>query len=544
MTTLLRLLRLIIPFRRGIALTIVLNVATIGANVGLIAMAAYLIARAALVSSVADLALATASVRLFALSRAALRYAERTTSHTITFRILARLRTWFYTAIEPLAPARLQHYHSGDLFARIGADIETLQEFYVRAVAPPIAAALVMALASVLLGFFSLAAGVALLVFLLLTGGVLPLITRWLSRQPATTLVAARAALASALADGIDGDADLLAFGQAERHLQRIATLTDTLHHAQQRMALIRGLGLALGALLTGMASLTILGLAIPLVRSGQLPGDLLALLPLTAIASFEAVQPLALAIQHLEQGQAAAERLFELIDATPAVQAPSDPAPLPARYDLEVHDLRFQYTSDRPAVFDGLTFSVPSGGQLAIVGPSGAGKTTLTQLLVRFRDYQAGSIRIGGQALEQLDPEAVRTLFSVVDQQPYLFNSTIRDNLLIAQADATDAELLAICREARLDELIAALPQGLDTLIGEDGMRLSGGERQRLALARAMLKDAPMLILDEPLAGLDPITAQQIQHTLARFATGRTTLLLIHDADEGQVLRLDLPSG
>src|SRR5579859_5127068 len=296
MTTLLRLLRLIIPFRRGIALTIVLNVATIGANVGLIAMAAYLIARAALVSSVADLALATASVRLFALSRAALRYAERTTSHTITLRILARLRTWFYTAIEPLAPARLQHYHSGDLFARIGADIETLQEFYVRAVAPPIAAALVMALASVLLGFFSLAAGVALLVFLLLTGGVLPLITRWLSRQPATTLVAARAALASALADGIDGDADLLAFGQAERHLQRIATLTDTLHHAQQRMALIRGLGLALGALLTGMASLTILGLAIPLVRSGQLPGDLLALLPLTAIASFEAVQPLALA--------------------------------------------------------------------------------------------------------------------------------------------------------------------------------------------------------------------------------------------------------
>ncbi|KAB8139861.1 thiol reductant ABC exporter subunit CydC [Chloroflexia bacterium SDU3-3] len=534
-----RLLRLVWPFRWLIALAVLLNFATVGVSVGLMAMSAYLISKAALVTSIADLGLVPTYVRLFALLRAGLRYAERYATHAVTFRILARLRTWFYTAIEPLAPARLMGYHSGDLFARIGADVESLQDFYVRVVVPPVASALVVAVACAIVGSFSAGLGLALLAFLLLTGVALPLATRWLSRYPAGEAVALRTALSRALADGVRGDADLLAFGRSGEHQRRVAELGQRLARAQERMALVRGLGLALGALLTGMASVTILGMAIPLVSGGQLAGEFLALLPLTAIASFEAVQPLALAVQHMESSHAAASRLFELIDAPPEVAAPSQPAPAPQRYDLEVRGLRFRYAEGQPYALDGLSFAVPQGGRLTVAGASGAGKSTLASLLLRFWEYREGSIRIGGRELRELDPEQARGLFSVVAQQTHLFNSTIRDNLLLARADASDEQLLAVCQQAQLGELLARLPKGLDTPVGEDGTQLSGGERQRLALARAMLRDAPMLILDEATANLDPVTDRSVREALDRFAAGRTTLILAHAPGAGPSVRL-----
>ena len=382
MNTLARLLKLLAPFRWWIALSILLGFATIGSGVGLMAMSAYLISRAAVVSSVAELSLAIAAVRLFALSRAALRYVERYLTHLTTFRILTRLRVWFYSALEPLAPARLQQYRSGDLLTRVVADIETLEDFYVRVVTPPIVAALVTALACAILGAFDVWLAVALLLFLALTGVALPLVTQWLGREPSGALIATRAELNARMVDQLQGAEDLLAFGQEETYQMRALALGDQLNQSQERLAVIRGLSVALGGLLASLAGLTILWLAIPLVTNGHIDGVYLALLPLTAIASFEAVQPLSLALQNLEASQAAARRLFELIDSEPAVADRLASSPHPNDYSLIARNLTFAYAEDEPPALEDVSFSVPAGGCLAIIGPSGAGKSTIAQLL------------------------------------------------------------------------------------------------------------------------------------------------------------------
>lgn len=544
MTTFARLVRLIAPFRWWIALSLLLGFATIGAGVGLMAMSAYLISRAALAASVAELSLIITAVRFFAISRAALRYAERYVSHRTTFSILTRLRVWFYTSIEPLAPARLLQYRSGDLLTRVMADIDTLENFYLRVVVPPLAAALVTLLGCAILGAFDVWLGVVLLVFLVLTGVALPLTTQWLSHHPASDLIAARALLNATLVDEIQGLDDLLVFDSLRRYQARAGALGEEINRIQEHLAVVRGLGNGLGILLASLAGLTVLGLAIPMATRGQLDGVFLALLPLTAIASFEAVQPLAQAWQNLEASQAAARRLFELIDAEPAVAEPATPSPTPADFSLVVSNLSFAYTPGETPALDDISFSVPTGGRLVVVGPSGAGKSTLVNLLLRFWDYSNGSIRLGGHELREYHPDEVRALFAVVAQDTYLFAGSLRDNLLLADAEASDNEIIAACREAQLDDFIQSLPQGYDTWIGENGLHLSGGERQRLAIARAVLKNAPMLILDEATAHLDAVTAQNVAEALARLMHGRTTLIITHqppaDYTAGPVLSLD----
>jgi ATP-binding cassette subfamily C protein CydC len=544
MNTLARLLKLLAPFRWWIALSILLGFATIGSSVGLMAMSAYLISRAAVVSSVAELSLAIAGVRLCALARAALRYVERYLTHLTTFRILTRLRVWFYSALEPLAPARLQQYRSGDLLTRVVADIETLEDFYVRVVTPPVVAALVTALACAILGAFDVWLAVALLLFLALTGVALPLVTQWLGRGPSGALIATRAELNARMVDQLQGAEDLLAFGQEETYQMRALALSDQLNQSQERLAVVRGLSVALGGLLASLAGLTILWLAIPLVIGGHIDGVFLAVLPLTAIASFEAVQPLSLALQNLEASQAAARRLFELIDSEPAVSDGPAASPKSCDYSLEARHLTFAYADDEPPALEDVSFSVPAGGCLAVIGPSGAGKSTIAQLLLRFWDYQQGEIVLGGQDLRAYNLDDARALLSVIAQDTYLFNGTIRDNILLAKGDASDEEIETAARQAQLHTFIETLPHGYDTLVGENGARLSGGERQRIAIARAILKDAPIWLLDEPTAHLDATTAREIMGTLRALAATRTTLILAHDLRgldfAGHVLRLN----
>ncbi|UCG23081.1 MAG: thiol reductant ABC exporter subunit CydC [Chloroflexota bacterium] len=529
MSALGRLLRLLAPFRWWIGLAVLLSFGTVGASVGLMAMSAYLISKAAVSSMVVELSLAITAVRFFAIARAVLRYVERYISHRTTFRILTHLRVWFYDAVEPLAPARLMPYRSGDLLTRIMADIETLENFYIRAIVPPLAAILVTALACWLLGLFSPWLALVLLVFLVLAGAILPLATRWLSRQPGAEMIDLRAELNAALVDEVQGMADLLAYGQAATFQARCATLTESLNRAQERLALVRGMGNGLAALFTGLAGLTILTLAIPLVPDGQIEGIFLALLPLTAVAAFEAVQPLSLSWQVLEESQAAGRRLFELIDAEPDVQDPDRPAAAPVHFGLEVRDLSFGYGPDQIRALHRLSFEVGQGERLAIVGPSGAGKTTLVNLLVRFWDYDEGQILLGGRDLRDYRQEDVRRAIAVVSQQTHLFNSTIGDNLRLAKEDATEEQMIAACRKAQLHDFIQGLPLGYGTMIGENGLLLSGGERQRLSLARAILKDAPILILDEATAHLDAVTERAVMEALDQFMTARTALIIAH---------------
>jgi len=523
------------------ALAALLGFATVGSGISLMTTSAWIIATAALHPSIADLQVAIVGVRFFGIARGVFRYLERYVSHQVTFRLLARLRVWFYAAIEPLAPARLASRRSGDLLARVVADVETLEHFYVRVIAPPLVAALTGWLMWIFMRGFDSRLALAFLIVFVVAGVGAPLLTRLLSRTVGRRLITARAELNATLVDGLQGMADLVSFGQEAAWLERMQSSCRELTQAQARMAWIGGLQNALGVLLTSLAALAVLIVAIPLVNAAQIPGVNLAVIVLAAMASFEAVQPLPLAAQYLESTLEAARRLFEIVheehEGTRILPTTCDLRP--ASCDLRLENLCFRYAPGEPLALDGISLRLPPGGRVAIVGPSGAGKSTLVNLLLRFWDYQDGIITLDGCDLREYPPDDVRRLMGVVSQNTYLFNATLRDNLLIAKPDATQAEWEQAARRAQLDAFIQSLPQGYDTWVGEQGLRLSGGERQRLAIARALLKDAPILILDEATANLDPVTEREVIQAIREAMQGRATLIITHrlvglqDADE-----------
>lgn len=542
------------------ALAVLLGALTVAANVGLLGVSAYLIAAAALRPSIAELQIAIVGVRFFGLARGLLRYAERLASHEATFRLLKRLRGWFYRALEPLAPARLERYRAGDLFSRIVADVETLEHFYVRVVSPPLVAALVAAGMTAFFHFYDPLLARVYLAFTLALGLGLPLLAAALGRRPAAELAARRAELHTRLVDGVQGLADLLVFGGGAALRRRLAQAGQAYGRAGERTASRAGLLAGLTVLLVQGGMLAVLALAIPLVRAGTLPGVMLPVLALAALAGFEAASALPPAAQMLPACLRAARRLFELVEAGEAGEAPAMPrvaarrALLARRSSLpsdgegaspsrpsaaeteagpggEIPALTFSavsYTypgSDSPALEE-VSFELRPGERLALVGPSGAGKSTLAALLLRFRAPSGGRILLDGRDLDRVPPEDVRRLLAVVPQDPYFFNASVRENLLLARPSAAEQELAAAARQAQAHEFIAGLPAGYGTVIGERGLRLSGGERQRLALARAWLRAAPIFLLDEPTAHLDPLTERLALEAL--LAPGGRSLLLI----------------
>ncbi|MFN2170201.1 MAG: thiol reductant ABC exporter subunit CydD [Candidatus Promineifilaceae bacterium] len=542
-----RLLGFLKPYKARIALSVLLGALTIGCGVALLATSAYLISAAALQPSIADLSVAIVGVRAFGLSRGILRYLERLISHDVTFRVLAEIRTWFYLALEPLAPARLQQRDSGELLTHIIGDVEALLDFYVRAVYPVLVALLAGIGVLIFFGAFARQLALVMLLFLLLYGAALPWLIHVLAGSYATTLSETRTALQSHLVEGIQGMADLIAFGRMADWQTAVHGLGARLSTIQRRAANIAGLRSGLGELLTYGAMWSVLWLAIPLSTNGQIAAVTLAALALAAVASFELVQPLPQAAQALAESLAAARRLFAVVEggeqysvtsnqlsAVSCQQSAQHPKSEIPR--LGVRDLRFRYAAEEPWVLDGLSFELPPGGKLLLSGRSGAGKTTLLNLLLRFWDYQEGDITLNDRSIREYDADAVRACFGVVEQRPYLFNTSIYDNLRIARPEAGRDEIETATRLAQLHDFIAGLPDGYDTQVGSLGMALSGGERQRLAIARALLRDAPILLLDEPTVHLDPQTAQAVLETVLTLAEdGRSLLLITHEADSVQ---------
>ncbi len=535
-----RLWRQMQPLFKWMALATLLGVLTIACGVGLLALSGYLISQAALHPPLATLAVAMLGVRVFGVLRGVFRYFERLFSHDVTFRLLARFRTWFYSKLEPLAPARLMaravapgtpsaDYTSGDLLSRFVGDIETLQELYARAISPPIVAVITGIVMWVILGAYNALFALTLLAFFLVAGIFVPVLMHLLSRKLERRIVLTRAAFNTSLVDSIQGIADLLAFDQAGAQGERVEQLNRQLVRLQAIRAFISGLREMLDIVLADGCVWAMLVVAIPLVRSGQLSGVLLAFIVLAALSSFEAVRPLASAMQQFGGSMAAARRLLDVVDAQPAVREPESPAPMPTAYDLAVRDLSFRYSEQTPPVLNDITFSVPQGRCIAIVGPSGAGKSTIANLLARFWEYDQGSITLGGRELKTLQMQDVRSCMAVVEQKTHLFNATVRENLLLARPGASEMEIEQAARQALLHDFIQSLPQGYDTLIGEQGFKFSGGERQRLAIARAILKDAPVLLLDEPTAHLDVSTEEGIIRSLRAFIRGRTTVMITH---------------
>jgi thiol reductant ABC exporter CydC subunit len=524
-----RLVGLAAPVRGWLVLALAASSAALVANVALMAVAPSLISRSALATGFAEIAVAVTAVRTFAIARATLRYAERYVTHLAALRILTRLRVRLYQALEPLAPAGVAGHRSGDLLARTVADVEALDGFFVRGLLPPVAAGAAGLVACAVLAWLDVRLGLVLLAFLAVCGAALPLAAARRSRRPAARLARGRGELHAALAEQVDGLADLVACGREEQVGRQLRGWTAELGRERRRLASVRGGSAGGGALLAGLAGLALLLLAIPLVRSGAVPGVFLAAVPLVGLAAFEGAQSLGEAFRHVEVGRAAAARTFELVDAPAPVVDPPAPAPVSGPPDVELRDVRFRYRSTGPPVLDGLSLRLPAGGRLGIAGPSGAGKTTVAGLLLRFWDPDSGRVLLGGQDVRRCRGADVRSRFGVVPQRIHLFNGTLRDNLLLADGDADDSRLLDACERAVLGDFVRSLPDGLDTRVGEDGMALSGGERQRVALARVFLRGAPILVLDEATANLDAETERRVLRAVDAFAAGRSLLVISH---------------
>ncbi|WP_376794117.1 thiol reductant ABC exporter subunit CydC [Thermogemmatispora sp.] len=529
-----RLLAFLRPFTWQVAVTVILGGVMILANMLLLSMASYLIAGAAIVTMIVLLSIPITIVRLMGLVRAATRYGERLLSHNVTFRLLAHVRVAVYRRLAPLAPARLFRLRSGDLLARLVSDVDELQNLYLRVVAPVLVAALVIVATCWLLAIFNTVLALATACFLLFTGLGLPLLALRLTRGLGREQLALRGKVNGQVVESLQGMVDLLAYGQAAPRRAELAAWEERLDRLQRRLAAAGGLQEGLQELLTGLAVWTVLLLAIPLAASMQINSVYLGFLAMLVLAAFEAITPLAQAFGQLGHSLAAGERLFGIIDAPPAVSDPPQPAPLPSARSLELafENVTFRYEGEeegQQVTLADISFRVPPGGRVAIVGPSGAGKSTLLRLALRFWDPEAGRILLAGQDIRSFSLADLRSLMGVVTQDTYLFNDTIRGNLRLAAPWATDEQLWQALELAQLDDFVRQLPAGLDTWVGEQGLKLSGGERQRLAIARALLKDAPILLLDEVTANLDRLTEQALLEALDSLMRGRTTLLVTH---------------
>lgn len=526
-----QLLSFIKPHLSEVLASVILGTMTIGSSIGLMGTSAWLISMAALHPSIAVLQIAIVGVRFFGISRGVSRYLERLVSHNLTFKILTRLRVWFYESLVPLAPARTMYYRSGDLLGRIISDIKTLEDFYIRSLAPPLVACLVGLGTGIFYYPYQPAFALVLGSLFLISGVFLPLLIRVLAHKPGLALVKERSELNSLLVNFIQGMPDLLVFGQTGAKGKQIQVVNQRYQRAQLQLARLSGLNEGLLTFFSNLAMWSVLILAIPLVEAGQLPGVMLAALVLLTLSAFEAVQPLPKAMETLSSSLHAGERLFEIVEAEPAVRDPEKPKPVPDSISLQARDLGFVYPESQTAVLEGINFQLKEGQSLAIVGPSGSGKTTLGHLLLRFwGDYQ-GEILVGENRLplHSLNQDDIRQGISVVSQGDHLFQDTIRANISLGNPGASEGEIIQAAHQAQIHKFITSLPGGYDTLVGESGQLFSAGEKQRVVIARAVLKDAPLFLLDEPTANLDPITERTILETLFEITKYKTTLLITH---------------
>ncbi|MGC8530580.1 MAG: thiol reductant ABC exporter subunit CydC [Acidiphilium sp.] len=536
MRDLIRLLRLYRPYWRWVAGGITLGVVTLLANFGLLALSGWFLTSAALVGLAGFAAqnafnffTPAAGVRFFATARVLARYSGRLVDHETTFRLLAGLRTDLYARLEPLAPVGLAGERGGELLARLVADIDRLGDFYLRVVAPFAVAAIGAVLMASVFAAFSSLAGVVLLVGLVLAGVGVPLMSLRLGNAPSAAAVRVQTTLRADLVDCVQGMAELLTYNAAPAMQARVARSSATLAAQQGRLAVIAGLGAGGNLLIAQLSMAAMLVVGGRLVVHGRLPGADMALLALGAMAAFEAVAPLAGAFQAWGGMAASARRVFELVDREVPVRDPAVSPPRPARLDIQIKGVKLRYPGQAGWALNGVDLSLAPGERLAVVGRSGAGKSSLVNLLLRFAAYQEGSVQIGGVELSTIRGDDVRSLFTVVSQRSQIFAGTVRDNLLIARPAADEAALWRALEIGQLADFVRAAPGGLETLVGEAGVKLSGGQARRLTLARAALRDTPFLILDEPTEGLDPVTEQAVVQAIGTISAGRTVITIAH---------------
>jgi thiol reductant ABC exporter CydC subunit len=528
--TLRALLRLVPVPRWRLAGAVALGALTVVFGVGLMASAGYLISRAAERPEILSLMVAIVAVQFFGIGRPVLRYLERLASHDMTLRVLGGLRARFYERIEPLAPAELDCYRKGDLLSRMVADVDALQNLYLRGLEPPLVALLAGAVSVGAAAAFLPAVGLVLAGGLLAAGVAVPVLAGLLGARAGRRQASARGELSAELVELLRGAPELVAFGGEEVAVERIRAADRALVKLARRDALAAGVADGLGLVVTGLTVAGVLAVAITASGHGDLNRVLIAMLALLALAAFEAVTPLGAAARELSATLAAGRRVLELTDRTAAVRDPSDPIPAPEwPFAVALEGVTARYPWEQRPALDGVSLRLEPGKRVALLGPSGAGKTTAANLMLRFLDPERGRVTIAGRDVREYRQDDVRRAISVAGQESHLFSASIRDNVRLARPAASDDEVADALRRARIWDWVSRLPDGLDTFVGEEGRELSGGQRQRIVLARALLAGAPVLVLDEPTAHLDPVTASELVDDVFSAAGDRTVLLITH---------------
>ncbi|MFI6455036.1 thiol reductant ABC exporter subunit CydC [Streptosporangium amethystogenes] len=491
------------------------------AGLGLIGSAGWLITRAAEQPPLAALSVAIVGVRAFATTKGVFRYGERLAGHDVALRAQATTRERLYQA---LIPARPLNQRGADLLSRMVDDTDAVQDLLVRCLLPA-AAALVTGVVAMVIGLFLLpAAALVLLAGLLVAGVLIPAGTAAAARRWSARIAPARADLAARVADLVHGAADLAAYGANERALAAAAEADTWLAALERRQARANAVASALGVLTQGLTVA-----AIVLVAQNSGAGSVAtAVLALTSLVSFEPVLPMASAAERLTGVLAALRRLREVGATAPAVTEPATAVEVPAGAPtIEIKDLVVRHGAGRAPALDGVSLTLTPGRRVALVGPSGAGKSTLLSALMRLVEPESGTIRVSGVDVRELASDDVRRVMTGLTQDPYVFQASVRDNLRLAGPEASDEELTEALRRARLERWVERT--GWDAVLGEDGRTVSGGQLQRLALARAVLNDPPVLLLDEPAEALDETTADALMADLLDATHGHTTLLVTH---------------
>jgi ATP-binding cassette, subfamily C, bacterial CydC len=550
-TTVGRLLSLSEASRSRIALAVAFGTLTVVFGIGLMATAGYLISRAAERPAILSLTVAIVGVRFFGLARPVVRYFERLSSHDVALRALGRVRVRVYERLERLAPTQLVSNRRGDLLARLISDVDSLQNLHLRGIAPPLVALCASTAAVGAAAAFLPAAALVLAAGLLVGGLIVPAVAAGLARHASRQEAAARGELTAELVETLSGSAELVAFGCEKERLRGLQAADRKLVRIARQAALADGTGDALRLLVMGATVVGVLAVSVSAHAGGNLNRVLIATLALLALASFEAVQPLPEALRELGATLAAGRRILDLSDREPSIVDPEQPLPAPTPpFTLALENVRVRYAPrERPAL-NGFSLRLEPRKRVVLLGRSGAGKSTVANLLLRFIDPERGYVTIAGEDIRRYRQEDVRRVVAVADQDAHLFSASIRDNVRLGRPDATVAELEQALRSARIWDWIESLPEGLDTLVGEEGRELSGGQRQRIVLARALIVDAPVLVLDEPTAHLDPPTAEALIEDIFAAAGERSVLLITHRgegldlADELVVLRDDQTRG
>ncbi|MCL6279190.1 thiol reductant ABC exporter subunit CydD [Streptomyces albidoflavus] len=516
--------------RGRLILSLVLGSLALGSAVGLMATSGYLISRASQQPPVLYLMMAVTATRAFGIGRAVFRYAERLVSHDVVLRMLADTRVAVFRRLERLAPAGLRGTRRGDLLSRLVADVDALQDYWLRWLLPAGWAALVSTVSVLFMTWLLPAAGAVLAIGLLAAAVGVPRVSGGFARRAERRLAPARGALAIRVAEVLTGTGELTVAGALAHRTARTGDADRELTRIRARGAAANALGAGLTAVITGLTTVAAAYVGIRGVSAGALDGVALAVVVLTPLAAFEAVTALPLAVQFRQRVRRSAERVHEVLDAPVPVTEPEAAGPAPeSPFPVELRGVAARHPGQERDALTGIDLTVTEGRRIAVVGPSGSGKTTLAQLLLRFLDPRTGSYTLAGASAPGLDGDDVRRLVGLCAQDAHVFDSTLRENLLLADRSATEGRLREVLGRARLLEWAETLPQGLDTPVGEHGARLSGGQRQRLALARALLVGFPLLVLDEPAEHLDLETADRLTADLLAATRGRTTLLITH---------------